>query len=141
MTYEFDEQIAVDAQGGEGFKADLSEGWVVGNGVNGGYLLAVIGNAIRASLPAKPDPLAVSAYYLATSHPGPATIETRVLREGGSVATVAADLVQDDRTTITTISARSPTTSAPRRRSRSSRRPTSACPTRWRRRRCARSPS
>ena len=103
MTYEFDEQIAVEAQGDGAFKAHLSEGWVVGNGVNGGYLLAVIGNAIRASLPAKPDPLAISAYYLATSHPGPAAVETRVLREGGSIATVAADLVQDDRTTITTL--------------------------------------
>ena len=56
---EFDQQIAVQPAGDGEFKADLAPGWVVGGGVNGGYLLAVIGNAIRASLPGKPDPLSL----------------------------------------------------------------------------------
>lgn len=77
------------------FTADLDAGWVVGGGVNGGYLLSVLGRAIRESLPGKPDPLAVSAYYLSASVPGPATVEVRTLRDGGSSATVAADVLQD----------------------------------------------
>jgi len=100
---EFDEQTAVKPSADGEFKAELAPGWVVGGGVNGGYLLAVIGNAIRANNPAKPDPIAISAYYLATSEPGPATVTTRTLREGRTVATVAADLVQGDKVRITTL--------------------------------------
>ncbi|HET7194975.1 MAG TPA: acyl-CoA thioesterase domain-containing protein, partial [Nocardioides sp.] len=83
---EFDQQIAVQPAGDGEFKADLAPGWVVGGGVNGGYLLAVIGNAIRASLTDKPDPIAISAYYLAAAEPGPVTVTTRTLREGRTVA-------------------------------------------------------
>ncbi len=103
MTYEFDGQIHVAAVAEGAYDADLSDGWVVGGGVNGGYLLAVIGNAIRATLPDKPDPLAVTAYYLAASTPGPARVTVRVLRDGGSVATVAAELSQDGIAKITTL--------------------------------------
>ena len=63
-----------------------ASGWVVGDGINGGYLLAVLGHAISRTVPAKPDPIAVSAHYLSASTPGPATVSTRVLREGGSLA-------------------------------------------------------
>ena len=85
------------------YDADLGSGWVVGAGVNGGYLLATIGRAIARTVPAKPDPIAISAYYLSASAPGPATVSTRVLRDGGSVATVAADLVQGDTARITAL--------------------------------------
>ncbi len=95
MPFEFDRHIAVTGAGArEGYAAHLSEGWVVGGGINGGYLLAVLGHAISRTVPAKPDPIAVSAHYLSASTPGPATVATRVLREGGSLATVAADLAQ-----------------------------------------------
>ncbi|WP_395693078.1 thioesterase family protein [Nocardioides sp.] len=107
MAYEFDGQIAVtrapDGEGGSQWSADLSEGWLVGGGVNGGYLLAVIGNALRHTFADKPDPIAVSAYYLSASAPGPATVDVRVRREGGSVATAAADLRQGQDTRITAL--------------------------------------
>ena len=63
----------------------------------------MIGTALRDTFPAKPDPLSVSAYYLAAGVPGPATIEVDVLREGGSVATAAVQLRQDDTTKITAL--------------------------------------
>ena len=94
MPFEFDQHIAVSGSGPAGYDAHLSEGWVVGGGINGGYLLAVLGHAVRRRVPAKPDPIVVSAHYLSASGPGPATVSTRVLREGGTVATVAADLAQ-----------------------------------------------
>lgn len=103
QRFEFDEQIQVEAVADGEFKAELSPGWLVGAGVNGGYALAVIGNAVRASLPAKPDPLVISAYYLSATAPGPAQVTTRLLRDGGSIATVAAELVQDGTTRITTL--------------------------------------
>lgn len=95
MGHEFDQAIEVAPTGDGRYAAELDGGWHVGGGVNGGILLATVGNAIRHALPAKPDPFAVSAAYLSASTPGPATVSTRVLREGGRVATVQAELSQD----------------------------------------------
>lgn len=98
--YELDRGIAVVERGGGSgeYDARLDDGWRVGGGLNGGYVLAVVGNAIRARLGAggHPDPFAVSAHYLSASRPGPAVVRTRVLRSGGRHATVAASLVQED---------------------------------------------
>ena len=60
MDFEFDRGIAVRGRRHRGSTPPtLDRGWVVGGGLNGGYLLAVIGNAIRAELadvgPARPD--------------------------------------------------------------------------------------
>ena len=97
MTFEFDRGIAVTPLLDGVFAADLDPGWVVGGGVNGGYLLAVIGNAVREllSTTGHVDPFSVSAHYLSASVPGPATVETRVVRAGGRFSTVAATLVQE----------------------------------------------
>lgn len=103
MTFEFDRQIAVARESETTYGADLAAGWVVGGGVNGGYLLAVMGNALRHALPGKPDPIAVSAYYLSASTPGPATVAVDVRRDGGSVATAAADLRQGEAARITAL--------------------------------------
>jgi acyl-CoA thioesterase len=96
MDYEFDRGIVVEPTGPGEYSADLDAGWVVGGGVNGGYALAVIGNAIRAELSAdgQPDPVSVSAYYLSPTAPGPAVVRVRRMRTGGRRSTVAASLVQ-----------------------------------------------
>ena len=96
MPSEYDAAIAVTPDGAGAWTADLDGGWSVGGGINGGYALAVIGNALRAAVPDRPDPLAVSAYYLGPTAPGPATVRTRMLRDGRGTATLAADLVQPD---------------------------------------------
>jgi acyl-coenzyme A thioesterase PaaI-like protein len=101
--FEFDRHTAVEAVAEGRYAAELAPGWVVGGGVNGGYLLAVLGQALRVALPAKPDPIAVSAHYLAASTPGPATVSVDVRREGGSVATAALELVQDGVSRITAL--------------------------------------
>ena len=96
MGYEFDRGIVVEPTGPGEYCAELAAGWVVGGGVNGGYALAVIGNAIRAELTAagQPDPVSVSAYYLSPTAPGPAVVRVRRIRTGGRRSTVAASLVQ-----------------------------------------------
>ena len=99
---EFDRHIALQPAA-EGWDADLTGGWVVGGGVNGGYQLAVVGHALSRTLPAHPDPLAVSAHYLSAATPGPARVTTRVLREGRSVATLAADLWQGGEARLTVL--------------------------------------
>jgi hypothetical protein len=97
VTFEFDRDTAVTPQGDDVFGADLAVGWTVGGGINGGYLLAVIGNAVRERLhpTGHVDPYSVSAHYLTASVAGPAVIETRVVRSGGRFSTVAATLLQD----------------------------------------------
>ncbi|HYI53349.1 MAG TPA: acyl-CoA thioesterase domain-containing protein [Microlunatus sp.] len=97
MDYEFDRGIVVKPTEPGVYAANLDAGWVVGGGVNGGYALAVVGNAIRAELTAygQPDPVSVSAYYLSPTQPGPATVRVRRLRVGGKRSTVAASLVQE----------------------------------------------
>jgi hypothetical protein len=98
MDFELDRGIAVEATGPGVYAATLDRGWVVGGGLNGGYLLAVIGNAIRAELTdsGQPDPVSVSAYYLTPTTPGPAVVRVRRVREGGRRSTVAASLVQQE---------------------------------------------
>lgn len=100
---EFDRDAAVTAAGDSRWTADLPEGWHVGGGINGGFQLAVIGNAIRAALPAHPDPLAISAYYLSPATPGPAAVDVQVKRTGRTAATVAAELRQGDDVRLTTL--------------------------------------
>jgi hypothetical protein len=92
-TSEFDRDIAVRPDG-DGFAGEMADGWRVGGGLNGGYQLSLIGNAIRAALPEHPDPVAVSAYYISPAVAGPARVVVRPQRVGGRTATVAAELRQ-----------------------------------------------
>jgi hypothetical protein len=103
VTYELDRQIAVTPLGEGRYAADLDAGWKVGGGINGGYQLAVLGNAVRAHLADKPDPVAVTAYYLSAGEPGPAEVAVTVRRDGGRLATVAADLEQGGQTRLTVL--------------------------------------
>ncbi|HET8562180.1 MAG TPA: thioesterase family protein [Marmoricola sp.] len=98
MDHELDRAIAVTALGDGHYAADLLAGWLIGDALNGGYLLAVIGNAVRASLEqvGQPDPFVVSAHFLSAGRPGPATLRTRLVRGGGRHSTVAVSLVQQE---------------------------------------------
>ena len=98
MEHEFDRGVHVEPSGPGEYAGHLDGGWVVGGGVNGGYVLAVVGNALRVELAElqQPDPLSVSAYFLTPSRPGPARIRVRRVRVGGRRTTMAASLVQDE---------------------------------------------
>lgn len=103
VTSEYDAHTTVTRTAPGEYAAELDGGWVVGGGVNGGYLLGAVGSAVRATVPDKPDPISVSAYYLSASVPGPARITTDVKRDGGSVATVAAELWQEESARLTAL--------------------------------------
>lgn len=98
MDFELDRGIAVVPIADGEYAAHLDPGWVVGGGVNGGYLLALVGNAVRTELAdlGQPDPVSVSAYYLSPSVPGPAIVRVRRVRTGRSRSTVAVSLVQQE---------------------------------------------
>lgn len=98
VQHQLDRAIAV-TDGGDGvYAADLGSGWLIGDALNGGYLMAVVGNAIRTSLSdaGQPDPFAFSAHFLSAATPGPAVVRTRLVRRGGRHSTVAATLVQHE---------------------------------------------
>lgn len=100
-TYEFDRDTVLHPAGDGRYDVELSAGWHVGGGINGGYLLAIIGKAVAAELdrvePAKGhrDPFSVSSHFLSASAAGPAYVATRVIRSGGRFSTVEATLFQD----------------------------------------------
>ncbi len=87
--------LATDRQR-QRFTAELGNGWRIGHAVNGGLLLAVLGQAVRTTLAADghPDPLAVSAHYLSAVAAGPATVEVDPVRIGRTVATAEVRLTQ-----------------------------------------------
>lgn len=99
---EFDRHIAVTTDEHGRSSAELDGGWSIGEGINGGYQLAVLANGIRAALPAQPDPLVLSAYYLSPATAGPATVEV-TRRRVGRTATVGADLRQGDDVRLTVL--------------------------------------
>jgi len=96
VGYEYDAAIAVEPLAAGLYRADLEPGWKVGGGLNGGYLLSVIANAIKADTleAGHPDPYTISAYYLSPTVAGPATITVRTMRQGRGTTTVAATLSQ-----------------------------------------------
>jgi acyl-CoA thioesterase len=93
----FDTDTRVEPAGEDAYTAELTDRWNALGGVpNGGYLLAVALRALADSMPL-PDPVVASATYLRPGAPGPARIETEVVRAGRRVATGEARLLQDDR--------------------------------------------
>ncbi|MFW6691190.1 thioesterase family protein [Streptomyces sp. MAR4 CNX-425] len=102
---DFDRETAVHATPGEpgSYDADLPGAWKVGQGINGGVLLAMTARALSAELGTAPedrpeahhpDPLSVSAYYLSTATAGPAAVRTETVRRGNSVSHGGAELLQ-----------------------------------------------
>jgi acyl-CoA thioesterase len=95
---EFDAGIALFARPDDPSTYDgaLDPGWQIGAGVNGGLLLATVGHALSQVFAGHghPDPIAISAYYLSASRPGPAVLSTEVLRRGRSLSTGQGSLIQ-----------------------------------------------
>ncbi len=74
------------------YRAELSDRWWVGRGPNGGYVAALMLNAM--SQVATETPRSLSVHFLNTPTTGPAEIEVTVERQGHSTAFLSARLVQ-----------------------------------------------
>jgi acyl-CoA thioesterase len=74
-------------------------GNVLGGRPNGGYVLGVTLRALARVMP-EPDPLAVSAFFLRPTLPGPAEVATEMARAGRRIATGAARVIQDGKETM-----------------------------------------
>lgn len=94
---EFDRAVEVSAgHADETYVAELAAGWEIGGGINGGLMLAMLGNALGQALRGdrRLDPFAVSGYYLSPGVAGPAEVTVQVLRAGRSMSTASASLRQ-----------------------------------------------
>lgn len=97
----FDTATAVTASSDEGlYTADLDSGYLIGQAMNGGYLMAVMQ---RAALEASPHPHAVSSsfHFLRPAADGAAEVRVEVLKAGRTVATVRVTLRQEGKPRVT----------------------------------------
>lgn len=79
----------------------FDEGWMIGNAVNGGLVMATALTALGQHLAADPseftrhiDPVVLSAYFMTASQPGPFTVTSEVMRTGRRLSTGQVSLVQ-----------------------------------------------
>ncbi|MDA3039789.1 MAG: thioesterase family protein [Actinomycetota bacterium] len=75
-------------------QADITEGWDVRGIPHGGYLLALVSEAMQSAVP-QPHPLSVSATYLAAPSFGPAELYVETVKIGKRQSTAAVRLVQN----------------------------------------------
>ena len=97
-TNRFEHDTAVERIGDDRYRGRIDPGWAVIDGAapNGGYVMALAARAMRDPVP-HPDPVTVTAHYLAPPEPGEVTVDVEVLRTGRRHSTVAASLRQGDR--------------------------------------------
>lgn len=92
---EYDDAIAlVPGNGPDQRTGTFSEDWMIGNAVNGGFVMAAGLTALGQHLGAAPeettshaDPVVLSAYFMTASTPGPFTVTTEVMRCGRKLST------------------------------------------------------
>src|SRR3954464_8766500 len=87
--------IPVEARRGE-FLVDLDAGWSSLVGVHGGYMCALAVRAGESMAPGR-EMLTMSTSFLRTGRVGPATLTVREVRQGRTITTMVAELVQDDK--------------------------------------------
>ncbi|MGI9584288.1 MAG: thioesterase family protein [Acidimicrobiia bacterium] len=100
MTYEFDEALAATGPNAE---VNLPERWTMGPGfLHGGYLMSVA-LAAATDTAAHVDPVTMTAHFVRPGKVGTATVATRVVKEGQALSTVEADVVQEGKVCVATI--------------------------------------
>ena len=91
-TYAFDVDTRVEAVADHRFAAAITDRWnVLGGRPNGGYVMGVCLQALTRVMPS-PDPLVVSAFFLRPTLPGPAEVQTAIVRSGRRISTGEATL-------------------------------------------------
>ncbi len=109
MTFAFDRETAVESRGEGMWGAQIAPHWNIGDKPNGGYLMAVLLQALRSELALglddasseQADPLTLTAHFLRPGIPdAPGTISTEVLKRGRSISTVRGTLTQDGKTRV-----------------------------------------
>lgn len=91
----FADASAITPSGDDRWKAEVRPGWDIEGNTNGGYLLAIAARALAARVE-RPDPLTVTAHYLAPGRPGPVEVHTEEVRRGTRLATATGTMSAGD---------------------------------------------
>ena len=93
----FDTDIAVTPRGEGRFTASLSDRWWVGGGPNGGYVAAIMLNAmdavVKESASGQP-PRSLTVHFLSAPEVGPAEVEVTIERQGKNTSFISARMLQ-----------------------------------------------
>ena len=92
----FDRAVALQRVADGRWRAEIQDGWDFAGTPNGGYLLSIVSGAL-IELTGRPDPITVTAHYLAPAHPGPAELDGELVKAGRRHATARAALRQGGR--------------------------------------------
>ncbi len=86
----FGADTAVEHVAQGAYRGVLASGWDVGGNANGGYMLAIAARAMAAAT-GRPDPVTITAHYLAPGRAGAVSVDVDVVKQGKrfSVATAA----------------------------------------------------
>ncbi|MEO0996577.1 MAG: thioesterase family protein [Pseudomonadota bacterium] len=90
----FTEDTRVDKHG-DRFIAEIRAGWDIVGNANGGYLMAIGARAMAAV--GKPQPVALTAHFLAPGRPGPLTVTPAVAKRGRRFDTIRATVAGAER--------------------------------------------
>ena len=108
-TFQFDADTAVRpaVDRAASWTAEVSSDYNIGENPNGGYLMAIVLQALRAELEGvepplgQPDPLTLTAHFLRPGIPdADARIVTEVRKLGRSITTARATLEQGDKVRV-----------------------------------------
>lgn len=94
MPFDFDSAIAVRPLGDGVYDTAIRNGWDIVGNANGGYLLALVAEAMKAES-GRCDPITITAHYLSPGLVGDATTTVQVVKQGRRFATVQAALQRD----------------------------------------------
>lgn len=77
----------------------IAPGWDIMGNANGGYLMAIAARAAAAAT-GRPDPVSVTAHFLAPGRPGPVMAQASVVKEGRRFSTATAGIEAQGRTLL-----------------------------------------
>jgi acyl-CoA thioesterase len=103
-TYDFDSAIAVRALGDGMYDTPIRAGWDIMGNANGGYLLALVAEAMKAES-GRRDPITITAHYLSPGLVGDATTRVQVVKQGRRFSTMQAVLRRDGKDVMRVIGA------------------------------------
>ena len=85
----FDDDIALSPTG----EGAIAAGWATPRGPHGGYVMAIVANAMQRAADRRPRSL--TAHFLRPPRVGPVSVHTTVERAGRSMTTISARMEQD----------------------------------------------
>jgi acyl-CoA thioesterase len=102
MSFEFDIATHATPQGNGVYDTPVEDRWDINGNANGGYLLALAANAMRAES-GRAHPVSISMHYLSPAPAGPATTTCEVVKAGRRLSTVVASMSRDGRDIVRSI--------------------------------------